>query len=331
MNNIKKLSLFAMTACLFQGVQSADLVKAKDPDSVKRYEGSIIIAHQPAKYDEYYAATNKERNFGKRNPFGDSAMKLEGNVSRWTYLVPDTDRTSTEVFANYKQEFKRLDLDVVYAPDPDEAGWLGPVYNTYADTVKVGQILAYNETEERYLIAKTKGANPTYYVLFTTVYSDGVIPSRLENLVKKGTPLVQLDIIAPVEMEEKMVFVKAEEMQKSLDSVGHIALYGLYFDTDKAELKDDSKPSLDEVAKLLKSDPDLKLYVVGHTDNQGSNTYNEDLSQRRAASIVKALTGEYGISAARLHPFGAGLYAPVASNDTEEGRAKNRRVELVKR
>ena len=166
-------------------------------------------------------------------------------------------------------------------------------------------------------------------MLFVTSYKDGIIPERLKNRVEKKMPLVQLDIIAPSVMEEKMVLVKAADMRKALDATGHIALYGLYFDTDKDTLKADARPALDEIAKLLKDSPDLKLYVVGHTDNQGAAAYNADLSLRRATSIVRDLTTGGGIAASRLTPHGAGLYSPVASNTDEPGRAKNRRVELV--
>lgn len=310
---------------------ATDLVPGKDPEGLKRYEGSTLLAYQEPKYDEYYAGTDKERDFGKRNPFGPNALKLEGHVERWTYLVPDENRTSFEVFANYRTEFERLGLETVHSPDPDAAGWIGPTYSDYSDRGKgdLGQILAYNQTQERYLIAKSSDARPTYYVLFVTAFADGVIPPRLNEVIKKKMPLVQLDIIRPSAMEEKMVFVKAEDMQAGLTQRGHIALYGLHFDTDKDTLKDESLPALEEVAKLLGNNSALKIYVVGHTDNQGSASYNQDLSQRRAINLVKTLSGKYGIEASRLHGHGAGLFSPVSSNTTEEGRAKNRRVELV--
>lgn len=106
-------------------------------------------------------------------------------------------------------------------------------------------------------------------------------------------------------------------------------LYGIYFDTGKAEIKPESEPAFGEITKLLQADPKLKLYVVGHTDNVGVFDYNLKLSKDRADAVVKALTGKYEIAAARLQPFGAGPVAPVESNTTEDGRAKNRRVELV--
>jgi outer membrane protein OmpA-like peptidoglycan-associated protein len=125
--------------------------------------------------------------------------------------------------------------------------------------------------------------------------------------------------------------VPAEDMGKGIGTDGHIALYGIYFDYDKADLKPDSKPQLEEIAKMLKADTALNVLVVGHTDNQGELAYNADLSKRRAESVVQALGKEYSIDAKRLTAQGVGMAAPVASNDAEEGRAKNRRVEIVKR
>jgi outer membrane protein OmpA-like peptidoglycan-associated protein len=147
--------------------------------------------------------------------------------------------------------------------------------------------------------------------------------------VQKGRTLAHVAVIAPDVMEKKMVFVNADEMKKSLQDEGRVALYGIFFDTDKDVVKPESKATLEEVAKLLAANPSLRLRVVGHTDNQGKADYNLDLSRRRAASVVRELTGKLGVDAARLDSFGCGLYAPVASNETEDGRAKNRRVELV--
>jgi outer membrane protein OmpA-like peptidoglycan-associated protein len=131
-------------------------------------------------------------------------------------------------------------------------------------------------------------------------------------------------------MEEKMTFVNADEMSKTIVDSGKVALYGIYFDNDKDSLGPDSQPTLQEIAKLLTGNPKLKIQVVGHTDNQGTPDYNLDLSRRRAANVVRALTSSFGVPASRVSSFGCGPYSPVASNDSEDGKAKNRRVELVK-
>jgi len=108
-------------------------------------------------------------------------------------------------------------------------------------------------------------------------------------------------------------------------------VYSKHFDMDQAEGKVGSEKSLEEIARLLKQDPKLSLLVVGHTDSTGEIPHNMALSEARAKAVVAALAAKHGIATARLSAFGCGQLAPVASNDTDEGRAKNRRVELVKR
>jgi outer membrane protein OmpA-like peptidoglycan-associated protein len=129
---------------------------------------------------------------------------------------------------------------------------------------------------------------------------------------------------------QQHVVADAAGLGSDIKSTGHVAVYGITFDTNKSVVKPESKASLDEIAKLLKQDPTLKLKVVGHTDMVGSPEANMALSQARAEAVVQALVAEGGVTAARLKGYGVGPLAPVASNDTDAGRAKNRRVELVK-
>lgn len=126
------------------------------------------------------------------------------------------------------------------------------------------------------------------------------------------------------------IIANADAFSNDLKTIGHSAVYGIYFDTGKSELKAESEQAVAEIVKLLKSETSLKVYVVGHTDNVGGLDANMKLSQDRGEAVVQALVRNGGIAASRLKAYGAGPFAPVASNDTEEGRAKNRRVELVK-
>jgi OmpA-OmpF porin, OOP family len=128
---------------------------------------------------------------------------------------------------------------------------------------------------------------------------------------------------------EQDIIANADAFSSDLKASGHSAVYGIYFDTGKSELKPESEQAIKEIVKLLKSESSLKVYVVGHTDNVGALEANMKLSQDRGEAVVQALI-RGGIESPRLKAFGNGPYAPVASNDTEEGRAKNRRVELVK-
>jgi outer membrane protein OmpA-like peptidoglycan-associated protein len=126
------------------------------------------------------------------------------------------------------------------------------------------------------------------------------------------------------------VTADARFFESGLKSTGHVEVAGIFFDTGKSVLKPESDAALAEIAKMLQADPALKVYVVGHTDNVAALDLNMKLSQARAESVTQALVAKHGIAAARLAGRGVGPLAPVASNDTEEGRAKNRRVELVK-
>lgn len=125
------------------------------------------------------------------------------------------------------------------------------------------------------------------------------------------------------------VSITAEKMSEGIKESGKIAIYGIYFDSGKADIKPESEAALKEITKMIMADPATKLYIVGHTDNEGAFDYNLKLSKDRAQAVVKYLTGKAGVSASLLQPHGAGPTSPVASNKTEEGRAKNRRVELV--
>jgi OmpA-OmpF porin, OOP family len=126
------------------------------------------------------------------------------------------------------------------------------------------------------------------------------------------------------------IVADAAALAGDLKSAGHTAVYGIYFDTGSSVIKPGSDAALGEIARLLKGDATLKLHVVGHTDNVGTMDANLKLSQARAEAVVQALVAKHAIAATRLRASGVGPLAPVASNDAEEGRAKNRRVELVR-
>jgi outer membrane protein OmpA-like peptidoglycan-associated protein len=141
--------------------------------------------------------------------------------------------------------------------------------------------------------------------------------------------MYRLTIVERETMKQEVV-ANAEAMGNDITATGHVSVYGIYFDTGKSDIKTESDPALSEIANLLKNSSALNLYVVGHTDNVGSFDSNMKLSKDRADAVVKALTGKYGIAPGRLKAHGVSSLSPVASNDTEEGRSKNRRVELVK-
>ncbi len=127
------------------------------------------------------------------------------------------------------------------------------------------------------------------------------------------------------------VTADAKFMADAITSSGHIALYGIYFDFNKSVVKPESDPAISEIAKLLGEHPNLRVLIVGHTDNVGGLDFNMQLSKARADAVLTALTTKHRVNPRQMQAYGVGQLAPVASNDTEDGRAKNRRVELVKR
>lgn len=151
---------------------------------------------------------------------------------------------------------------------------------------------------------------------------------NVENSNAPSGMFITMNIIEKAAMKQDVV-MNADAMAQGLSDAGQVAIYGIYFDTAKSDLKPESDPALAEIAKLLAAHPALKVYIVGHTDMVGDAAANLKLSQARAQAVVIALVSKNGVAAARLVPYGAGPYAPVASNKTEDGRAKNRRVELV--
>jgi outer membrane protein OmpA-like peptidoglycan-associated protein len=139
---------------------------------------------------------------------------------------------------------------------------------------------------------------------------------------------VALTIVEEQPMEQVIV-ADATALFQEIELTGKVAVYGIYFDTGKTVVKQESDPALKEIVKLLANQPGLKLYVVGHTDSVGAFDYNMNLSLGRAKAVVEVLVSKYGVDAGRLKAHGVGPLVPATSNRSDDGRARNRRVELV--
>jgi outer membrane protein OmpA-like peptidoglycan-associated protein len=126
------------------------------------------------------------------------------------------------------------------------------------------------------------------------------------------------------------VAIGAPDMRNKLITEGKLVTYGIYFDSGSDKIKPESAGTMKEIATVLKENPTVKIKIIGHTDSDGDDARNLDLSKRRAISVKSALSTEYGIEAARIETDGKGETEPIAQNTTSEGKAKNRRVELIK-
>ena len=145
-----------------------------------------------------------------------------------------------------------------------------------------------------------------------------------------GEVSMLVDVVEASNFKVKKIHLDADKMAADLSATGKVDIYGIHFDTNKSNIKPGSTEALTQIAKLLQANPGLDVLIVGHTDNQGDFTYNIVLSKRRAEAVVQALVNTYHIAPSRMKPYGDGMTAPIATNGTKTGRARNRRVELVK-
>ena len=285
--------------------QQADAEGSKDHPLISRYAGSTISEYTTKEFDEYELPLSKVAD-GKYA----KTQHLEGKVTAIYYVTPQG-RSALEVYRNYELALKNGGFQPLFTcvktcgDSPPSS--LMPINDPFGNY----------SSDTRYLAAKLSRPEGDAYVALW-VYDSGFDIKTF------------LAVIETKPMETGMVTVNAAALASDISRTGHASVYGIYFDTGKADVKPESDPTLKEIATLLQQDPSLKLFVVGHTDNVGSLASNMDLSKRRADAVTKALTTRYGAAAARLSAQGDGPTAPVASNDSEEGRAKNRRVELVK-
>ena len=297
-----------------------DIKGGKDHPLIRRYEGAVLAEYGYKKFDEYVLPSlpvvNNSCSKGKT---------IEGEVTHLIYVMPK-DRSIVEVVRNYELEFKGKGYDAIFSAADEQ------------ESHACGRMEAYGgvpsaDGKNRFTIYRKTMPEGESHIVFFAAPSFGQYVGPEGKFSIKDQVVVQFDVIVakPMETNKLVGFVGAQDMADQISSNGRVSLYGLYFDTNKAELRPDSEPTLQEMATLLKGRPQLKLLVVGHTDNIGSYEENGILSQRRAHAVINALASKHGIAKARLTPVGDSFSAPIASNKTEEGRAKNRRVELVER
>src|SRR5208283_243965 len=304
-------SLLLCLAAPFAAGQDQDAEGSKDHPLISRYPGSVITHYLTKEFDEFTLPLGQVVD---ENKFTRS-QTLEGKITRIVYLAPQG-RTVLEVFRNYQSALKKAGFETLFTCGPQGCG--SSIANAYANS---GDNADYWGPQHGIHYVSAKLARPEGDVYASLLIDDQGPHSRAN---------AELYLIEVKPMQSDLITVDAATLANDINRTGHASVYGIYFDTGKADIKPASDATLKEVAKLLQGDPTLKLYVVGHTDNQGALDLNMDLSRWRAEAVLAALTAKYAVPAGRLRAYGSGPYAPVASNDSEDGRAKNRRVELVK-
>jgi outer membrane protein OmpA-like peptidoglycan-associated protein len=286
----------------------ADVAGSADYPDIGRYEGSEILQYKVEDYGNTTFATGPVQ---KDSDAESTALAVEGRIIRIVYQVPKG-VAPLEVFRNFEARAAESNYDIAFSGGPEE---IKDYTFKYRHPVEILTESGIGNGIRYFLARKEVAGAPNYVSVLVAPHGGG-----------QGV-LVGLIAAESKPMAQRMV--DARQMALSLNETGRVALYGIYFDHDSARLTPESKPTLDEIAGFMNSQPEQKIIVVGHTDYVGGYDYNLDLSKRRAAAVVAALVDENGVAAQRLKSNGVGYLAPAATNLSDAGRALNRRVELV--
>jgi len=298
--------------------QTSDISGSKDHPLISRYPGSSIMHYEVRDFDEYNLPLGKVEKDKLK-----SVQNLEGKVTQITYAAPQ-DRSILEIFRNYESALKNAGFEILLN---EKSGNLGDKWiSKYLDATSRPQRDGTNATlynrfdgsEFHFLAAKLSRPEGDVYTALCIGFGWW-----------QKFPVVQLDVIEVKPMEKGLVTITADELKNDLTKTGRKAIYGIYFDTGKSQVKPESAETIKVIADYLKSNKSKKFYIVGHTDNVGDFSSNMKLAQDRAEAVLNFLVDKHQVGKDQLKAYGVSSLSPVATNSTDEGKKLNRRVELV--
>ncbi len=308
-----------------------DVSGGHDHPMVKRFYGSWLAGFKSNDWEQALFPTSMAV---VKDKWVD-ALTVEGRVTKAVYVSP-VEKSPLEVFRNYEQALIAAGFQKRFSCESQ----CSPLYfamrsgDGYAKGMTWAKGYVVTPTDSRYnLDAGTVSSEDGRY-WYGTLPRNGqevhvMVYTAAASNATTHMAATYLQIVEPKAMPTGQVKVDAKGLDQGLKADGKIALYGLYFDTGKADIKPESSEQLSEMAKLFQAQPTVRVFIVGHTDNQGALDANMTLSQQRAQSVVNALSTNYRIDPKRMVGKGVGSLAPISTNGSEDGRAKNRRVELV--
>lgn len=308
-----------LLACSIMQASAQD----KDHPAISRYQGAEFVASRVWDYVPYVLGTadqeQKEERFRGHSHYFADFIDLEGKLTRLQYRV-DSSEGLFKVFSNYKNALKQAGYDILFTTSDNESSW--PFWNeiVYAQEKGINAVRD-NKFEDpfgrygfRFITAKGayKGNN-AYIALFIQNSGDHIYITQ--------------DIVEVNPMESGLV--SAQKIADQIQLSGFVSIYGIHFESGKWEINQESEEALKELATFLNNHEKNNYLIVGHTDNVGDLDANMALSQKRAKAVKQALTEGYDVKATQLKAYGVASLAPVTSNATEEGKARNRRVAIV--
>ena len=322
----------ALTLALAVGGASAanahkDARGGSDHPLITRYSGSTLYTYGT---EDVGSARTLVAQKGKP-----VELSVEGKLSNRLYFGPKG-RGPLDVFRNYQSALRSAGFESLYECEAlqcerdgaqakmvrwvQQARWIGSDNSDY----HVIRMFEY-KPGFHYIHARKSGPNGPVDVQVALRAGD------TGDKASEDRTLQFVQVIESAGVKQDQVLVDAAAIGSALKREGRMALYGVLFDTNEARIKPESANTLAQMAKTLKDDPALTVFIVGHTDNAGVFEANLALSRRRAQAIVDALVKTYGVAASRLQSHGVANLAPMAANGGDAGRSRNRRVEMVVR
>ncbi len=317
-------TMIPLTAAIAQ--QPSDVEGSKDHPMVSRFEGAAIAFYKETKFGTYKLPVDDKGKINFNSP-----MILKGKVTRIQYSV-SSDNNPEYILHNYIQAFEDAGFSIMVSAANEELGvgdrsqdWNKRYYSSgdayFTNALNNGKFGLKHQipnwkSEQAFIAANGEKDGKLIYISIYAVNHDSY------TLINQDV----IEVEAP-----KTGLVTAEKISKGIETEGHVAVYGIYFDTGQSAIKAGSEAAMKNIAEYLNSVEGKKFIIVGHTDNTGGLSENMTLSESRAKSVMDKLINSYGVNTEKLSAYGVASLSPVASNATDEGRAKNRRVEIVEK
>lgn len=315
MKNPTALLMTLLVLCIpFSG-----LAQDEEDQIISIYEGSRLIYDDRLGFEEYPIVIDG------------SAISLKQGILRRQWCRAPEGRSPLEVIRNYESAIRQKGGEILFSTrDPQSLEIEEEKLAEYFTSNRLGRGLATNVFSYTYfpglmsefLVGKIATPGSDVYLTIAT--------GRGHNAAREND-ITFFEIVTLEAESMEMDMVTMDALREGLAVQGRVAVYNIYFETGESTVRKESAEALEVIAEFLKQDPAGRFLVVGHTDNVGSYEMNLDLSEARANAVVEKLVNGYGVSADRLKPVGVGPASPVLSNSTEEGKARNRRVEIVER
>lgn len=315
-----------------------DVEGAIDHPIIERYKNSCIVGYDESKFNAVSFPIAKITS----NDGPHKEITEEGRVINLLYGINNTERaTVLEVQRNYEQALKNADFEIIFSAfgKKNISGFysLRNVYKSFgeSDVVSEYQYLkpksyfrfsmsSHNKNinnDDAYFLAKGKREGKIYTIALYIHYNR----TNWEGL--SGNIFVLAQIVEQEDMETGQV--SAASIEEKIKNEGKEVFHNILFEFGSDKLTPESYAVIETLSEYLKANPTTNYFIVGHTDNVGTLPTNQTLSEKRAQAVQSALTTKYGVSAKQLSAHGVGQLSPLAINTTEEGRALNRRVEVV--